>query len=117
MRLFHFGPETGRPLTQFDSRAAVIARLARSQGEVQMRVFYLEAGGLVGHHPAGPPQLLCVLAGAGDVCGQDRVMHAIHPGQAAFWEAGEWHTTRTAQGLTALVVEGATLELWAPELG
>jgi quercetin dioxygenase-like cupin family protein len=117
MRLFHFGPTTGRPLEQFGSQAALVARLARGRGETQLRLFYLEAGGLVGHHPATVPQLLCVIQGAGEVCGQAGEWRAIGAGQAAFWEAGEWHTTRTGQGLTALVVEGEALEPWAPELG
>ena len=30
-------------------------------------------------------------------------------GQAAFWQAGEWHETRTTSGLTAIIVEGERL--------
>lgn len=115
MRLLQFAPETGRPLTQFESQAAIVTRLARGAGETQLRVIYLAAGGRVGHHPAALPQLLCVFAGAGEVCGQDGRWHPLHAGQAALWEAGEWHSTRSAGGLTALVVEGSALEPWAVE--
>lgn len=117
MRRFRFGLETGRPLDEFGSRAAIITRLARSQAaDLRLHCVYLAAGGLIGRHPASGPQLLCVLAGAGQVCGQDEVWQALAAGQAAFWEAGEWHATRSAAGLTALIAEGAGLEPGMTEL-
>lgn len=116
MRLFAFGPDTGQPLTQFESQAAVLARLVRSPGPLELRLVYLMAGGGIGAHPAGRPQMLCVLLGAGQVCGRPGLWRDLAAGQAAVWETGEIHATRSAQGLTALLVEGAELEPWAAEI-
>jgi len=39
----------------------------------------------------------------------------IRPGQAAFWEAGEWHETRSSTGMTAIVIESRKLDVGLPE--
>lgn len=54
-------------------------------------------------------QLLAVLEGAGEVAGPDGLLQAVGPGDAVYWEAGEQHETRSARGLTALVIECAGL--------
>ena len=35
---------------------------------------------------------------------------AIVPGQAAFWQIGEWHESGTETGLSAVVVESESLD-------
>jgi hypothetical protein len=59
-------------------------------------------------------QVLAVVAGSGTVSGSDGVAHPVEPGVAAVWERGEEHDTRTETGLTAVVVEGASLGVPAP---
>jgi quercetin dioxygenase-like cupin family protein len=112
VQLVRFGPEIGRALDRFGSTAARIAPLARV--EAQVVVIHLEAGGRVGRHPAVGRQVLAVVAGAGTVSGGDGVEHAVEAGQAAVWEPGEEHETRTDTGLTAVVVEGGVEVLAQP---
>jgi len=66
----------------------------------------LAPGGRIGRHPAVGRQVLAVLEGEGIVSGDDAVEQVLRPGQAAVWEPGEAHETRTVTGLTALVIEG-----------
>ena len=56
--------------------------------------------------PAAGTQLLVVVDGDAVVSGSDGVARSIGPGEAAVWEVGEPHETRTERGLLALVVEG-----------
>ena len=76
----------------------------------QAAVFRLAAGGRIARHPADVPQILAVLEGAGEVCGADGAFERIEPGEAVFWAKGEEHETRSADGLTALILEGDGLE-------
>jgi quercetin dioxygenase-like cupin family protein len=76
----------------------------------QTAVFRFAPGGRILRHPATYPQILAVLDGSGEVSGADGVAEPIAAGEAVFWAAGEEHETRTAAGLTALIVEGEGLE-------
>jgi quercetin dioxygenase-like cupin family protein len=90
-----------------------VAPLSRpiSQGlPFQAAVFRLAAGGRIARHPATYPQILAVLEGSGEVSGARGVDEPIQVGEAVFWSAGEEHETRTAEGLTALIIEGHGLE-------
>jgi len=125
MQIYRFDPEVGRPVARFGSRfimspilrtggapapeAAAGAPATGAPAGAQIGCMHLPPGGLVGRHPATVPQLLLVVAGAGWVCGAGAEPTPIAPGQAAFWAAGEWHETGTATGLTAIVVEGETV--------
>ena len=42
--------------------------------------------------------------------GSSGVDEPIEAGEAAFWQAGEEHETKTEAGLTALIIEGDGLE-------
>jgi quercetin dioxygenase-like cupin family protein len=77
---------------------------------VQAAVFRIAPGGRIGRHPATVPQLLAVFGGSGEVAGADGEFQPIAAGEAVFWAAGEEHETRSEEGLTALVIEGAGLE-------
>ena len=76
----------------------------------QAAVFRLAPGGRILRHPASVPQVLAVLEGSGEVSGADGVFEPIGLGEAVFWARGEEHETRSAAGLTALILEGEGLE-------
>jgi quercetin dioxygenase-like cupin family protein len=76
----------------------------------QAAVFRLAAGGRIARHPASVPQILAVLEGSGEVSGEDGVPEPIGVGEAVFWQQGEEHEARSANGLTALILEGDGLE-------
>ena len=77
---------------------------------VQAAIFRLAPGGGLSRHPATYPQILAVLAGSGVVSGQDGIEEPIVAGEAIFWHEGEEHETRSTNGLTALIIEGQSLD-------
>ncbi len=109
MKLVRF--EAARAITQFDSRGATVAGIARCSGHVQVAFLELEPGGTVGMHEAASAQLFLVVAGEGRVRSGESEPMPIAQGQGAFWESGELHETVSDTGLTAIVVEAETLEL------
>jgi quercetin dioxygenase-like cupin family protein len=78
----------------------------------QAAVFRIAPGGRIARHPATHPQVLAVLAGSGNVSGPNGVHEPIEAGEAVFWQAGEEHETKSADGLTALIIEGDGLEMF-----
>ena len=73
----------------------------------QAAVFRFAPGGRITRHPAGSrPQILAVLEGSGEVSGASDVEEPIAAGEAVFWQAGEEHEMKSADGLTALIIEG-----------
>ncbi|KQZ70303.1 cupin domain-containing protein [Nocardioides sp. Root151] len=74
--------------------------------DAHLVVVQLAPGGVIGRHPALGRQLLVVMEGNATVSGYDGVVQHLGPGQAAVWEAGEQHETRTTAGLLGFVVEG-----------
>jgi len=80
---------------------------------VQAAWFRLAPGGRIGSHPAVVPQLLVVVEGRGVVVGGDGVEREIAAGEAAYWDAGEVHETRSSDGLVAIVIEADGLRLRA----
>lgn len=92
-----------------------IAPLSGSFGQgspFQAAVFRVAPGGRIVRHPATYPQVLAVLEGSGNVSGADGVEESIEAGEAVFWRAGEEHETTTANGLTALIIEGDGLDMF-----
>jgi len=77
---------------------------------VQAAIFRVAAGGGLLRHPATYPQILAVLDGAGVVSGADGVEVPVVAGEAVFWYEGEEHETKSAHGLTALIIEGQDLD-------
>jgi quercetin dioxygenase-like cupin family protein len=112
MRIFSFDAATARPLTAFGSANASIAPLARPSGFVQLVCMRLEAGGVVGMHPATIPQLFLVVTGEGWVRAGTGERVPIRAGLAAFWEAGEEHEsgTEAQAGMMAIVLEADQLD-------
>jgi len=113
MRLVRFAPEDARPIETHGSRGFSISPLASSLGASFQAVVRLEPGGRIGRHPTVASQMLAIVAGNGFVSGGDGVEHVVGIGDAAVWDAGEHHETRTDDGLTAIVVEAGGLEILA----
>ena len=113
MRLVRFGPEQGREIDRFGSVGLVHNRLAASSADAALSVVRLAAGGRIGSHPAASTQILAVVSRSGVVSGADGEERRIGAGTAAVWEEGEEHETRSADGLVAVVLEGAAVRVLA----
>lgn len=105
MRILELHDTDARHVDHFGSQAFSIARIAA--GETHVALARLGAGGCIGRHPAMSQQLLVVITGSAIVSGADGLQATLGPGEAAVWEAGEEHETRTNNGLTAVIVEGS----------
>jgi quercetin dioxygenase-like cupin family protein len=118
VRLFRFDREVAIPVTQFDSIGVAFGRCVRFEGDAQIGCFHIEPGGVVGFHQATVPQLFLCVSGSGWVRGVEERHTPIAPGQAAFWEAGEWHESGSEAGMLAIVVEGTQVDptRYMPEL-
>jgi quercetin dioxygenase-like cupin family protein len=77
---------------------------------VQAAIFRVAPGGRLLRHPASNPQILAVLEGSGSVSGADGIEEPITAGEAVFWHEGEEHEMTSADGLTALIIEGQNLD-------
>ena len=106
MRVLQLDALPGHPISQFDSHDFTVAPVA-SGGETHVVTVRLGARGVIGRHPAVGRQILVVLEGQAVVSGDDGETAVLNPGQAAVWEPGEHHETRTHHGVLALIVEGA----------
>ncbi len=111
MRLFRFDADTAqRTVTAFGSRNVVISGILRNPEIAHIGCLHLGPDGLVGEHPTTTTQLLLIVQGSGEVRGGALDFVPITAGQAAFWEAGEAHETRSEEGMMALVIEGLSLD-------
>lgn len=104
MRVLCFDTAVARSITMHDSAGFTLARIARTS-ETTVSWAHLEPQGVIGYHPTTVPQLLLVVEGTAQVRGMENEWQSLIVGQAAFWEAGEWHETRTETGLTAVIME------------
>jgi len=77
---------------------------------VQAAIFRFEPGGRLRRHPATLPQILAVLEGSGEVSGANGVDEPIGAGEAVFLHEGEEHEMTSEAGLTALIIEGESLD-------
>lgn len=104
MRIIEFGPEESRPVDLYASHGFTVAPLSHGQ-ESTVACVRLTPGGLIGPHEAVGRQVLAIVVGNAVVSGADGVELHLSAGQAAVWEAGEIHQTRSVDGLTAIVIE------------
>jgi quercetin dioxygenase-like cupin family protein len=112
---FRFGSDVAFAPHEELLDGVTVAPLSRSifQGSpFQAAVFRVAPGGRIARHPATYPQVLAVLDGSGNVAGPSGVEEPIAAGEAVFWQAGEEHETKSADGLTALIIEGDGLEMF-----
>src|SRR5206468_1174998 len=108
VKIVRFDPS--RPIAQHGSSGAAVAGIARVDGPAQVVYIRLDAGGVLGEHPAATAQLFLVVTGSGWVrAGADR--RDVAAGSGAFWEPNELHESGTDDGLTAIVVEAESIEL------
>ncbi len=113
MERFSFGPDVAFAAGDERLDGVAIAPLSQSIFEgsrFQAAIFRVAPGGRIARHPATYPQILAVLDGSGEVSGGSGVAEPIVAGEAVFWSQGEEHETKTAAGLTALIVEGEGLQ-------
>ena len=73
-------------------------------------IFRFEPGGRIRRHPGTYPQIVAVLEGSGEVSGANGVDEPIGPGEAVFLHEGEDHELKSEAGLTALIIEGESLD-------
>jgi hypothetical protein len=115
MRIVDFGETEASRVDRPLSNEAAFARIVDTIGGGQVGCMHLGPNGVLDRHPAASAQLLCVIAGTGEVSGGEGIATPIQAGQAALWEAGEEHETSTRSGLTAIVFEvGGLVEAGAP---
>ena len=115
MERFRFGDDVAfAPREELLDRVTVapLSRRVSEGSPFQAAVFRVAPGGRIARHPATYPQILAVLEGSGKVSGASGIDERIAAGEAIFWPAGEVHETKTAAGLTALIIEGDGLELF-----
>lgn len=116
MEIFPFLPKQETRINQHGSVNAFICPVALLDDTTSVVCIRLQPGGMVGHHPTSRDQLLLVISGQGEVCGDIEQYSPIEAGQCVLWRKGEKHTTRSATGLTAVVVEGTLKRLMRPDL-
>jgi quercetin dioxygenase-like cupin family protein len=112
---FRFGSDVAFAPREEFLDGVTVAPLSRSISDgspFQAAVFRVAPGGRIVRHPASYPQILAVLDGSGNVSGPSGVDEPIEAGEAVFWQPGEEHETKTADGLTALIIEGDGLEVF-----
>jgi hypothetical protein len=100
---------------RYGSEGVRATRIADGVGQVHLTCLAVEPGGVIGTHPATGAQLFLVIAGEGWAAGPDGEQVPITAGWGVRWDAGENHSSGTETGLTALAIEGATLDLFQPE--
>lgn len=104
MKVLFMEPAKAHAVETYGSQAFTLTHIAAGKARLSHAV--LAPGGCIGRHPATQQQLLLVIEGGGEVSGDNGVFHPIAAGQAALWQPGEEHETRSEGGLTALIFEG-----------
>jgi quercetin dioxygenase-like cupin family protein len=105
MRIVSLAAVPRRQVDAHDSVGFSVGALGLT-ADAHLVVVRLRAGGVIGRHRAPGTQVLLVVDGDAVVSGRDGEPREIGPGQAAVWDSGEEHETRSEHGLTAFVVEG-----------
>lgn len=108
MELYQFDRNSGKPITAYQSDF-IMSRIVTTTKDAHIGCMYLQANGVVGYHQAAMPQLMLIMVGEGYVKGENNQFIRVEAGEAVFWKKGEWHETKTANGLTALVIESNEL--------
>lgn len=108
MEFYRFDKRSGKKILQFNSDFTM-SRILNTENTAHIGCMYLEENGVIGYHQAVSPQLLLIMNGEGYVRGDKREYIKVQSGDAVFWEKDEWHETKTARGLTAIVIESQEL--------
>jgi quercetin dioxygenase-like cupin family protein len=87
----------------------IMSRIVVTEKPTHIGCMHLESNGVIGFHQATVQQLLLIVAGDGWVRGNTPDALPVGVGDAIFWDAHEWHETKTDTGLTAIVIESEGL--------
>ena len=109
MKLYRFDRTIAEQRTDFGSKHFGLVRILQTTTRLNVVCIYLDPGSSLAWHQAKEDQLFMIVEGEGEVIGYDKQPTIIKAGEAAFWESGEWHETRTQSGLTAVALEGSGL--------
>ena len=112
MRVLDLSDLPHRPIEAHGSRGFSVGAFGIS-ADAHLVAVSLAPDGVIGRHPAIGRQILVVLTGEAEVAGAEGTVFRLAPGQAAVWEPGELHETRSQGGMTAMIVEG-DLDIGAP---
>ena len=91
-------------------RIAPLTQPSEEGALVKAAIFRFEPGGRIRRHPGTDPQIIAVLEGSGEVSGANGVDEPIGAGEAVFLHEGEDHELKSEAGLTALIIEGESLD-------
>ena len=108
MELFKFNKNCGKKITRFNSDF-IMSRIIQTTQVAHISCMHLEKDGVVGYHQAVSPQLLLIVSGEGLVRGEQEDYFKVGAGDAVFWNKDEWHETRSAEGMMAIVIESEEL--------
>lgn len=103
MKLLRFDAEVGRSMPHFDSTNIVMTHLF--SGNAHVICAYIAPEGVIGYHQAAANQLFCVVKGSGWVRNETSERLPISEGQAAYWQASEWHESGSETGMTVMIIE------------
>ncbi len=112
MRILDLAELPHRPIDAHGSRGFSVGAFGIS-ADAHLIAVALTPGGTIGRHPAAGRQLMVVLSGEAEVSGAEGTVRRLGPGQAAVWEQGEVHETRSPRGMSGMIVEG-DLDIGAP---
>lgn len=110
MKLFCFDKEVGTHISRYESDFRLSRILRTENANLQISCMHLEPGGTIGLHPATVDQLLLIMEGEGMVTGSEQKEVKVVKGEAVFWETGEWHETKSENGMTAITIEGKGID-------
>ncbi|MGL4818921.1 MAG: cupin domain-containing protein [Bacilli bacterium] len=110
MKIYSFDQSYGKKISAFQSNFMMVP-IVRQQRECSIAYVTLEANNHIGWHQAPCEQILLVLSGEGDVRGDKTDFQKVVPGDAVFWSKGEWHETQSLTGMSAMMIEGESLDL------
>ncbi|MGG0463806.1 cupin domain-containing protein [Priestia aryabhattai] len=111
MKIYKFSKEQGEKVEKYQSHLATYVKMAQANEAATIGCMYIDGEGTVGHHPAPIPQLFIVVEGEGWVTGGDQKRVSIKRGEAALWGKGEWHTSGSETGMTAIVIQSEVYTL------
>ena len=111
MKIYKFNKENGKKVEKYDSNLATYLKMIQTNEIANIGWMYIDPKGILGHHQAPIAQLFVVVQGEGWVTGEDQKRIDIKVGEAAFWEKGEWHTSGSESGMTAILIQSGSLSL------
>ena len=110
MNIFRFDSDVGKEIEQFGSVKVIISKVVHLEAEAMINCVYLRPNGKIGYHQAATRQLFLLVEGQGWVRSESAEKHAVREGQAVFWEKDEWHESGTETGMTAVIIEGVSID-------